>query len=214
MSVPRTLVAFEQGAQGPNKDCAYEGPYIKAITGMPIAQEGAEAACAHLSSVGNIAKAVPDLWSNESVNNVRLLSDMAPTVSLEQLAYATRLMNTAKASGMDGARQLRDWFAASDAALDPQAYVLRPDVVLDLAAEIIAEPTAYLRTRRAAQATLSRLQEAGESGELHFPKIEQRWLERLQKAAHQLPEDEEAFIAEMVAAVDPEKIRLEGYDLA
>src|SRR5512146_734523 len=95
LSVARSLVAFEQGAVGPNKDCAYEGPYIKAITGCPIALEGAEAAVAHLSPVGNVAKAVPDLWSNESVNNVKLLGGMAPTVSLEQLVYATRLMSTA-----------------------------------------------------------------------------------------------------------------------
>ena len=214
MSVPRSLVAFEQGAVGPNKDCAYEGPYIKAITGMPIALEGAEAACAHFSPVGNIAKAVPDLWSNESVNNVKLLSGMAPTVSLEQLAYATRLMNTASASGPEGARQLRDWFVASDAGLDPQAYVLRPDVVLEIAAEIIAEPTAYLRTRRAAQATLLKLRQAGKGGELQFSKIEQRWLERLTKAADALPEDESVFIDQMLALVDLEKIHLDQYDLA
>lgn len=214
MSVPRSLVAYEQGAIGPNKDCAYEGPYIKAITGMPIALEGAEAACAHFSPVGNIAKAVPDLWSNESVNNVKLLSGMAPTVSLEQLAYATRLMNTAAKSGKDGARQLRDWVSESDAGLDPQAYVLRPDVVLELAAEIIAEPTAYLRTRRAARATLAKLRKAGDDGELAFSKIEQRWLDRLTKAADELPEDESAFIEQMIPQVDLGKIRLDQYDLA
>ena len=213
MSVPRSLVAFEQGAVGPNKDCAYEGPYIKAITGMPIALEGAEAACAHFSPVGNIAKAVPDLWSNESVNNVKLLSGMAPTVSLEQLAYAARLMNTATASGPDGARQLRDWFVASDAGFDPQAYVLRPDVVLEISAEIIVEPTAYLRTRRAALATLSKLRQAGESGALHYSKIEQRWLERLTKVADALPEDESVFIEQMLPQVDVEKIKLAQYDL-
>ena len=36
LAVPRSLIAFEEGAVGPNKDCAYEGPYIKAITGYPI----------------------------------------------------------------------------------------------------------------------------------------------------------------------------------
>jgi methanol---5-hydroxybenzimidazolylcobamide Co-methyltransferase len=117
LSVARSLVAFEQGAVGPNKDCAYEGPYIKAITGCPITLEGAEAACAHLSPIGNIAKAVPDLWSNESVNNVKLLGGMAPTVSLEQLVYATRLMNTASSKGPESARTLRDWWVESDAVL-------------------------------------------------------------------------------------------------
>ena len=214
MSVPRSLVAYEQGALGPSKDCAYEGPYIKAITGVPIALEGAEAACAHFSPIGNIAKAVPDLWSNESVNNVKLLSGMAPTVSLEQLAYAARLMNTAASSGLEGARQLRDWFTESDAGRDPQAYVLRPDVVLEIAAEIIEEPTAYLRTRRAAQATLAKLRQAGESGALTYSKIEQRWLERLSKASDALPENEEAFIDQMIGQIDREKINLDQYDLA
>ena len=91
MSVARSLVAFEQGALGPNKDCAYEGPYIKAITGCPIALEGAEAACAHLSPIGNIAKAVADLWSNELVNNVKLLGAMAP----DRLAGAAGLCHPA-----------------------------------------------------------------------------------------------------------------------
>ena len=95
MSVPRSLVAYERGAVGPGKDCAYENVYLKAITGYPMAMEGAEAACAHLSPLGNIAKATADLWSNESVQNVKLLGGMAPTVSMEQLAYATRLMNQA-----------------------------------------------------------------------------------------------------------------------
>jgi methanol--5-hydroxybenzimidazolylcobamide Co-methyltransferase len=214
MSVPRSLVAFEQGALGPNKDCAYEGPYIKAITGCPITLEGAEAAVAHLSPIGNIAKALPDLWSNESVNNIKLLGGMAPTVSLEQLVYATRLMNTASGHGPAAARTLRDWWAESDAKFDPQAYVLKPDVVLDLAAEIIAEPTAYLRTRKAAQATLARLRRAGAAGELTFSKIEQRWLDRLSKKADALPEDEEAFIAGVLPEINRTKVRLQEYGIS
>ena len=194
MSVPRSLVAFEQGALGPNKDCAYEGPYIKAITGCPISLEGSEAAVAHLSPIGNIAKAVPDLWSNESVNNVKLLGAMAPTVSLEQLVYATRLMNTATSHGRAAAQTLRDWWVESDAKYDPQAYVLKPEVVLDLAAQIIAEPSAYLRTRKAAQATFACLRQAAEKGELSFSKLEARWLDRLSKKADALPEDEDEFI--------------------
>jgi hypothetical protein len=37
MTAPRSLVAFERGAVGPSKDCAYEGPVLKAISGVPIA---------------------------------------------------------------------------------------------------------------------------------------------------------------------------------
>jgi methanol--5-hydroxybenzimidazolylcobamide Co-methyltransferase len=213
MAVPRSLVAFEQGAIGPNKDCAYEGPYIKAITGCPISLEGAEAAVAHLSPIGNIAKAVPDLWSNESVNNVKLLGGMAPTVSLEQIIYATRLMNTASSHGKRAALNLRDWSVESDSNLDPQAYVLKPDIVLDIAKEIINEPTSYLRTRKAAQVTLQTLREAVNSSELSFSKHEMRWLDNLSRKADGLPEDEDKFIYSIVPNLDGNKIRLSEYDL-
>ena len=214
LAVPRSLIAFEQGAVGPNKDCAYEGPYIKAITGYPISLEGAEAAVAHLSPIGNIAKAVPDLWSNESVNNIKLLGGMAPTVSLEQLVYAARLMNTASSHGKIAALTLRDWFVESDARFDPQAYVLKPDVVLELAGAIITEPTAYLRTRKAAQITLQKLRQAVEKGELTISKQELKWLDTLSKKAEGLPEDEEEFIKSVLPGLDRSKVRLSEYDLA
>ncbi|NSW53776.1 MAG: methanol--corrinoid methyltransferase [Anaerolineae bacterium] len=213
MTVARSLVAYERGAVGPSKDCAYEGPFLKAITGCPISLEGAEAACAHLSPIGNIAKAVPDLWSNESVNNVKLLGAMAPTVSLEQLVYATRLMNVASGHGLHAANTLRDWWVESDAATDPQAYVLRPDVVIQLAGKIIAEPTAYLRTRRAALETTSLLQQANDGGELPLSRLELRWLSRLRGQAEELPESESDFIEQMLPGIDHSKVRLSEYGL-
>jgi methanol--5-hydroxybenzimidazolylcobamide Co-methyltransferase len=212
MTVARSLVAYERGATGPSKDCAYEGPFLKAITGYPIAMEGAEAACAHLSPVGNITKAAADLWSNESVQNVKLLGGMAPTVSMEQLAYATRLMNVASAHGR--AVELRDWFVESDAGLDPQAYILRPDVVVGLAAAIIAEPTPYLRTRRAALATLETLSVGARDGAFSLSPPEQRWLTRLSAQAEELPEREDSFIEETVGRIDRQKVRLDQYGLA
>ncbi|MHB1317769.1 MAG: methyltransferase MtaB domain-containing protein [Anaerolineae bacterium] len=211
MTAVRSLVAYERGAVGPSKDCAYEGPYIKAITGYPIAMEGAEAACAHFSPLGNIARAAADLWSNESVQNVKLLGGMAPTVSMEQLAYAVRLMNTASARGQ--ALPLRDLFVASDAGLDPQAHVLRPDVVVRLAGDIVAESTPYLRTRRAALATLAELRRALEAGELSLTVIEKRWLDRLSRQADRLPSDEAEFVAARIKAADPAKVTVAEYGL-
>lgn len=211
LTVPRSLVAFERGALGPSKDCAYEGPYLKAITGYPIALEGAEAACAHLSPLGNIAKATADLWSNESVQNVRLLGEMAPTVSLEQLVYATRLMNVAAGQGPDAAATLREWFVASDAARDPQAWVLRPDVVVALAGEIVQETSGYARTRRAALATLARLRQAHQAGEFALAPKEAAWLDRLSRQADTLPEEEAELVERMLPTLDPEKIRVAEY---
>jgi methanol---5-hydroxybenzimidazolylcobamide Co-methyltransferase len=197
-AVPRSLVAYEMGAVGPSKDCAYEGPYMKAIAGVPISMEGRTAACAHLSPVGNIAQAVCDCWSNESVQNVRLLSAFAPTVSLEQLAYDCRLMNVAGTRSPAEARQLRDWLVESDAGLDPQAHVLRPDVVLRLAGQIMEEPTPYRRTRRAVLAVLEELARASSKGQVRIAAREVRWLDSLRDQADALPESEEEFIAEML----------------
>ncbi|HMK96225.1 MAG TPA: methyltransferase MtaB domain-containing protein [Acidimicrobiales bacterium] len=211
LSIPRSLVAYERGALGPSKDCAYEGPFLKAITGYPIAMEGAEAACAHESPVGNISRAAADLWSNESVQNVKLLGGMAPKVSMEQLAYATRLMNVAASRGR--ALELRDWLVASDAALDPQAYVLRPEVVVEIAGEIVAEASPYQRTRRAALVALHALRSASSDGVLTLSPPEQRWLARLSTQADELPEDEGDFIDRALAHVGTDKVRLGQYGL-
>ena len=196
-SVPRSLVAYEAGAVGPSKDCAYEGPYMKAIAGVSISMEGRTAACAHLSHIGNIAQAVCDCWSNESVQNVRLLSAHAPTVYLEQLAYDCRLMNTASAHSDNDARRLRDWLVESDARLDPQAWVLRPDVVLRISRKIMEEGSPYLRTRRAVLAAIEEMKQARQAGELKIAARELRWLAMLEEQAAELPASEEKFYEEM-----------------
>jgi len=196
-AVPRSLVAYGMGAVGPSKDCAYEGPYMKAIAGVPISMEGRSAACAHLSHVGNIAQAVCDCWSNESVPNIKLLSTQAPIVSLEQLTYDCRLLNTAAAHSCSDARRLRDWLAESDAASDPQAWVLRPDVVMRLSREIIQETTPYRRTRRAMQAAIAEIRRACQAGELRISRRELRWLDTLEDQAHHLPAEEYQFWEEI-----------------
>ncbi len=211
-AAPRSLVAFERGAVGPSKDCAYEGPYMKAIAGVPISMEGRSAACAHLSFVGNIAQALCDCWSNESVQNVRLLSTYAPTVSLEQLAYDCRLMNAAARSAAD-ARRLRDWLVESDAAGDPQAWVLRPDVVLRISREIVKENSSYLRTRRAVQAAVNELKQAHDSGELRVAPREIPWLEKLAREAAALPDREKEFLEEMMQTPLTKKFLPDQYGL-
>ena len=78
---------------------------LKVISGCPISMEGKSATCAHFSPLGNIASAVCDLWSNESVQNVRLLSGNAPEAFAELLIYDCRLMNTAAERGGAGEQQ-------------------------------------------------------------------------------------------------------------
>lgn len=202
-STARSLEAYRQGAVGPSKDCAYEGPFIKAMTGVPISMEGKSSSCAHLSVLGNIAGACCDLWSNESVQNVRLLSGPAPVASVEQLIYDCRLMNAATAEGAEGARRLQHWFVESDARRDPQAYVLQPDVVSRLAGAMEQEKSPLAMTLRAVDETLAVLREAAAAGELKFSATEERWLGMIEAQREGLPEDEEMLL-ELVKATRPE----------
>lgn len=192
-SAARSLAAFEHGARGPGKDCAYEGIYLKPVTGAPVSLEGKSASCAHFSHIGNIAMGYADLWSNESVQNVKLLSGFAPAVSAETLAYDCRLMNEALKDGRE--LLLRDWLVRSDAAGDPQAWVLTPPVVAAVAAALMEEPTPYRRAVAAGRAAAEALAAADESGALALPPKEREWLGRIRTALDALPMDAAALVA-------------------
>jgi methanol--5-hydroxybenzimidazolylcobamide Co-methyltransferase len=189
MSAVRSLVAFEQGAIGPSKDCAYEGPVLKAITGCPISMEGKSATCAHFSPMGNIASAMCDLWSNESVQNVRLLSGFAPEAYAESLLYDCRLMNTAAERG--GALMLRDWLTASDRWLSPQAAVLSPEATIEIAAAIVRVKGSYKRVQAAGQAAIGVIHAGLSSGAMQISAKEQQWLDRIERELAAIPQDEE-----------------------
>lgn len=210
MSGVRSLVAYEQGAQGPHKDCGYEGVYVKAITGTPISMEGKTSACAHLSPVGNIAAAMADLWSNESVENVKLLGGMAPTIYLEQLAYDCRLMNQALADGQE--LVLRNLFVESDSRYDPQAYVLRPEAVLEVSQAIVQGKTHFEQTLNAGRRALALLKEAYQAGRLRLAAREQTYLDTLD-AELETVSDEEELTHEMVNGNTTEKFHPEKYNL-
>ncbi len=192
-SAARSLVAFERGARGPGKDCAYEGVYLKSVTGAPMALEGKSATCAHFSHIGNIAMGYADLWSNESVQNVKLLSGFAPAVSAESLAYDCRLMNEALKDGRE--LQLRDWLVRSDAAFDPQAWVFTPAVVAAVARALREETTPYRRAVGAARAAAEALAAANAAGELRLPAKEREWLDRIRTGLDQVPAEAEALVA-------------------
>lgn len=211
MVTPRALVAIENGAVGPSKDCAYENVYLKAITGTPIALEGKTAACAHFSPIGNIAAYAADLWSNESVQQVKLLSGFAPVVSTEQLIYDCRLMNKAAEKGHRNL--MRDLLVESDAYLDPQAYILKPDVVFEISKEIVKTQDPFTRTLNTGKLALEILQRGVDKGELKMDERELGWLDRLRDQLDDIPEDEEEFIAEMNDEIEEGKYRPEEYGL-
>jgi len=213
VSAVRTLVCYECGAVGPGKDCGYENPILKAITGFPMAMEGKTSACAHLSPLGNIAAATCDTWSNESVQNIKLLGGMAPTCYVEQLIYDCRVMNLALADGRDAALLYRKWLVNSDAGLDPQAYVLTPESSIAIAHAIVTAPTPLAAGRAAALTAVQLLREAQAEGRLKLHPRELPWLNRIQKAVETIPDSEAEFIGEMMGRVDVTKFSPADYNL-
>jgi len=207
----RTLVGYAHGCIGPGKDCGYENAYLKAITGCPMAMEGKTAACAHLSPLGNIAAAYADTWSNESVQNVRLLAGMAPTCYMEQLVYDCRLMNRALAEGRDAALTLRRWLVDSDAGLDPQAWIFTPENVIAIARAIVEAPDDYHAGLAAARAALDAIKAGHASGELKIPERETAFLDSIAEQIDMMPDDTGAFIEQQRAIADETKYLPDEY---
>ncbi len=213
VSAVRSLVAYECGAVGPGKDCGYENPFLKAITGFPMAMEGKTSACAHLSPLGNIAAATCDTWSNESVQNIKLLGGMAPTCYMEQLIYDCRVMNEAIKDGKDGVATYQRWVVRSDAGLDPQAYILTPHNVVRIASAIVSEKDHYRAGCAAALAAIATMREGSEAGCLHILEREKDWLDAMEETVAGLPQKEDDFIAEQLAFADREKFLPAEYGL-
>jgi methanol--5-hydroxybenzimidazolylcobamide Co-methyltransferase len=198
----RSLVAYECGAVGPGKDCGYENPILKAITGYPMAMEGKTSACAHLSPMGNLAAACCDTWSNESVQNIKLLGGMAPTCYMEQLAYDCRLMNTARSHGNESARQLQRWFVESDVATDPQAFIISPESSVELARVIVGSDSHYHAGVAVARRAVELLRDAHTRGKVRIALNETSWFDTMQDTLDELSENETEFIARQLALAD------------
>lgn len=213
ISAVRSLVAYECGAVGPGKDCGYENPILKAITGFPMAMEGKTAACAHLSPLGNIAAAACDTWSNESVQNVKLLGGMAPTCYLEQLVYDCRLMNAALDEGPDAARAMQRWMIKSDASLDPQAFVLTPSCCVAIARVTVEAPDYYRGGKAAGLTAIGLIRQAWKAGQLRIAPREQPWLDMMQESLESLPAGEDEFISQMMGSLEPGKFIAAEYGL-
>lgn len=212
-TVVRTLVSIEEGALGPDKDCGYEGPYLKAITGRPISMEGKTAACAHYSPLGNIAASCCDLWSNESVQNVKLLSGNAPTVYMEQLEYDARLMNQAIKEGKDSTLNLQRLFVNSDTYYDPQALILSPSVVIEISKEIVKGKNYIEACVNGCLKGLDIIEDAIKNGTLINDPMETVWFDMIRADLIEIPLDESKFVEKMMPILDPKKITLSEYGL-
>ncbi|WP_432800313.1 methyltransferase MtaB domain-containing protein [Poriferisphaera sp. WC338] len=213
ISAVRSLVAYECGAVGPGKDCGYENPILKAITGYPMSMEGKTSACAHLSPLGNIAAATCDVWSNESVQNIPLLAGMAPVCYMEQLIYDCRLMNEALQDGREQAIQMQEWMVRSDASRDPQAYMITPTSAIRIAESIVSAENHYLAGKAAAMTAVELLREGYDAGEVKILENEVRWLDIIGEGVAMLPDDEGVFIDQQLALSDESRFLPAEYEL-
>ena len=190
-----------------------KGPFLKAITGIPISMEGKTAACAHLSPVGNIAAACTDLWSNESVQNIKLLAGMAPTVYLEQLEYDTRLMNEAIKGGKTDVLQLQKLFVNSDAFYDPQAFILAPENVIRISEEIVKGDNYIDATKKGCLKALEIISTGVKEGKLRHDEKEDEWINMLKDDIESIPGSESEFIELVLPTIDVNKVILSEYGL-
>ncbi|KXB07591.1 methanol-5-hydroxybenzimidazolylcobamide methyltransferase [candidate division MSBL1 archaeon SCGC-AAA382A20] len=208
----RTLVAWEQGATGPDKDCGYEGPICKSIAGKPTAQEGKDCSVAHADLMGNLTLQVADMWTNESAEFHEEFSGWSSGTWIEAVGYETSLMNTAKQLGMD--KELRDMYMSTDRFRSPEGYIIAYDNAYKIG-EAIAEygDSYYLRAKNAAITAAELIEEGAENG-LQLSKHEQDTLNDVITDLRALPDEEDKFVEECLEEyADVPKFDPKNYDL-
>ncbi len=213
ISAARSLVAYEAGAVGPGKDCGYENTIVKAIAGVPIAQEGKTSTCAHSDLMGNLTMQCCDLWSNESVEYHGEFGGTTVQCWSETLAYDCALMNVALDSG--NAKILRDMFAASDMYRDAQGYVLAYPNAYRVGQAIAKDGNdIYLRARNAAIESI-KIVEEGAKGKLELSRFEANALANARTALEALTDDKEQFMSDCLTKYKDEVkvFRPENYGL-
>ena len=138
---------------------------------------------------------------------------MAPTCYLEQPICDSRLMNEALADRPEAALLYRKWMVNSDAARDPQAFIIAPESAIAVAQAIVRASDAYHAGQAAGLTAVGLMREAHAAGALRIPARELPWLDRLQRTLETLPADEMAFADEMLGVLDVSKFVACDYDL-
>ena len=193
ISAARTLVAWEAGAQGPDKDCGYEGIICKAIAGKPTTQEGKNCQCAHCDLMGNLTAQVCDCWSNESVEYHPEFGGTSVQCWLGSLGYEVSLMNTAIATGQE--KTLRDLYMISDRARGPEGYVLAYDNAYKIGSAIAENGNDLYLRAKAAGATAAGIIKAGyEAKEIALTNKQLDVLNAVIKELEGLPDDTDKFV--------------------
>ena len=186
----RTLVAYECGATGPSKDCAYEDPIIKSVTGVPISCEGKTSACAHADLCGNVIAAVTDLWSNEAVEYHDMFGGTTTAVFTEILGYDVAAMNAAIDLGYQ--KEFQACLVNSDKYRGPHGFMLSPDNAWQIGKALV-DNNASLYSRAKAAATKCGELMLGDP-KLKLTAFEKESLQGYMKDMKALPDKESDFI--------------------
>ncbi len=191
ISASRTLVAYECGATGPTKDCAYEDPIIKAMSGVPISTEGKASACAHSDLASNLIAAVCDLWSNEAVEYHDMFGATTTSVFAEILGYDCAQFNTAIELGYQS--QMKEILVNSDMYRDSHSLILAPNNAWEIGNAIVSnrDKGNYVSARagaiKAGQIILG-------DPKMKLTGLEKTALEKAMKDLEALPDAEGDFI--------------------
>ncbi len=192
ISASRTMVAFECGATGPGKDCAYESIIVKAVNGLPISQEGKTCQCAHADLQGNLMAQCCDLWSNESVEYHPEFGGSSVQCWTGMLGYECSLMNTATASGQ--AKVLRDLYMISDRRRSPEAYLLAFDNAWRIGEAMASYGSdRYMRAKEAALEGSRILLEGHGNKDIDLTRKQLETLYKIQRDLESLPDDGQDF---------------------
>ncbi len=193
IAASRTLVAIECGATGPDKDCGYEGPIVKAISGRPSAQEGKGAQDAHADLMGNLIAQTADLWSNESVEYHPEFGGSSVQCWLGVIGYEAALMNASKQLKQD--KTLRDIYVASDRFRCPEAFILSYDNAYQIGQAIVENGNNYyLRSKAAGLKAAELIQASNNAGKLKLSKQEKDTLNKILTDLKSLPDEEGKFV--------------------
>ncbi|MDR3283416.1 MAG: methanol--corrinoid methyltransferase [Candidatus Methanoplasma sp.] len=193
ISAARTLVAWEAGASGPDKDCGYEGPIAKSIAGKPCAQEGKNCQCAHADLQGNLMAQITDLWSNESVEYHPEFGGTSVQCWLGSLGYEVALMNTAIATGQE--KTLRDLYMITDRTRGPEGFILAYDNAYKIGEAIAKEGSnIYLRSKAAAITAANLIKKGYDGKEILLTNKQKDVLLSVIKELEALPAEEAKFV--------------------
>jgi methanol--5-hydroxybenzimidazolylcobamide Co-methyltransferase len=188
--VSRTLVAYECGATGPTKDCAYEDPIIKAVTGVPVSTEGKTSACAHSDLCGNVIAAVCDLWSNEAVEYHDMFGATTTAVFAEILGYDAAAMNASIDLGYQ--KEFQACLINSDRYRGPHGFVLCPDNAYEIGKAVVENNESLYSRAKAAAVKCGDLM-LGDAN-LKLTAFEKDSLNKYMKDLDALPDKEDDFI--------------------